>query len=868
MLKDKLISAGRERRDIIIVITITLLLPLFSMYIRLSERLYDFSSEYELLGITEYLINFFFLYLSGLLYLTYRRWLKAEKKRKELENIISSINPDVLLVVDQQRHIIVCNNTVQRMFGYDVNEVIQQTTDLLYFDRRSYPEDNKREIYETLEREGFHVGLATGKTKNNETFPLEIITGSLSGEYGAVLLLRDITARKEAEDALLKAHNELEMRVRERTEELTLQSMKLSDEIVMRKHKEEELQLERIKFQILAENAPFGMALIEADGTFKYANAGFLALYGYDSDECRSWASWLERITPENLTCHDSGFDWDDIQQELSLSVKITRMMKITNKDGAEKIVSCSIVPLEAGKYLMSCEDITDRKIAEDSLSESEERYRTVIENSNDGIAIVKDEIFIFVNRKFSEMFGYESPQEIKGRPALSVVHPDDAPKVNQALLMRQFDEKIVARYEFRGLKKDSEHIFLEASETNITFFGQPVSLLYVHDITERKSLESQLLHAQKMEAIGTLAGGIAHDFNNILTALMGYATLMQMKMDKDSSLRSYVDQILSASRKAADLTQSLLAFSRKQSVTLVPLDINNTIKVTEKLLKKLIIEDIELRTSLAKDDMIVMADKSQMDQILFNLVTNARDAMPKGGTITIETDVATIDSTFIRIHGFGEPGRYVLINVSDTGTGMDEATKVKIFDPFFTTKEVGKGTGLGLATVYGIVKQHSGYITADSEPDRGTTFRIYLPAVMAKVDQEQQKTAHAVIMGKETILIAEDNKAVRRFMREALQRHGYTIIEAIDGEDAVDKFKQHRNIDLSIIDSVMPKKNGREVYEEIHGINPHVKTLFMSGHTRDVVLNKGIEDKEFDFIAKPLSLNALLQKVREVLDR
>ncbi|MCX5812833.1 MAG: response regulator [Proteobacteria bacterium] len=219
-------------------------------------------------------------------------------------------------------------------------------------------------------------------------------------------------------------------------------------------------------------------------------------------------------------------------------------------------------------------------------------------------------------------------------------------------------------------------------------------------------------------------------------------------------------------------------------------------------------------------------------------------------------------------MYGFGEPGRYVLINVSDTGAGMDETTKAKIFDPFFTTKEVGRGTGLGLATVYGIVKQHNGYITADSEPNQGTAFRIYLPAAMAKVDKEQQKTAPAVIMGKETILIAEDNEEVRRFMREALQLHGYTIIEAIDGEDAVDKFKQHRDIDLSIIDSVMPKKNGREVYEEMHGINPHVKTLFTSGHTKDVILNKGIEDKEFDFIAKPLSLNNLLQKVREMLDK
>jgi CheY-like chemotaxis protein len=255
------------------------------------------------------------------------------------------------------------------------------------------------------------------------------------------------------------------------------------------------------------------------------------------------------------------------------------------------------------------------------------------------------------------------------------------------------------------------------------------------------------------------------------------------------------------------------------------------------------------------------------MDQIFFNLITNARDAMPKGGALTIETMITIIDSAFIKVHGFGEQGKYVQINISDTGTGMDEITRQKIFDPFFTTKEVGKGTGLGLATVYGIVKQHNGHITVDSALNGGTTFHIYLPHVRMKVD-EAGDTVIPATGGKETILIAEDNEGVRRFMREALQGHGYTILEAIDGEDAVERFKEQRNIDLIIIDSVMPRKNGREAYEEIHSIDPRIKVLFTSGYTKDIVLDKGIEEKEFDFIAKPLPLNKFLRKVREVLNR
>ena len=260
------------------------------------------------------------------------------------------------------------------------------------------------------------------------------------------------------------------------------------------------------------------------------------------------------------------------------------------------------------------------------------------------------------------------------------------------------------------------------------------------------------------------------------------------------------------------------------------------------------------------------MADATQIDQILFNLATNARDAMPRGGVLTIETKAVELDDESKRYHGYGEPGRYALLSISDTGMGMDEATKAKIFDPFFTTKEVGKGTGLGLSSVYGAVKQHNGYITVYSEPNIGTTFHIYLP-IVSKGAKEEESAPAPVKGGNETVLVAEDNEAVRDLLRDVLVEYGYRIIEATDGADAIEKFKKTDRIDLLILDSIMPIKNGREAYDEISKIRPDIKVLFTSGYTRDVILDKGIEDKKFDFISKPISPNVLLQKVREMLD-
>ena len=502
-------------------------------------------------------------------------------------------------------------------------------------------------------------------------------------------------------------------------------------------------------------------------------------------------------------------------------------------------------------------QEIDERKRTEERLLLSEQSLKDILQASPIGIGKAKNRVFDWVNETMCKITGY-SLEEIQGKTArLLYENGQEFGRVGETLSK----EKAV---ETKWVRKDGD---VRDILLHVTHTSDEAYIFTAIDFTEQKNLEGRLRQAQKMEAIGTLAGGIAHDFNNILTAMMGYATLVQMKVDTSNPLRPYVDQLILASRKAANLTQSLLAFSRQQPAQLAPLDINETIKATGKLLKRLLTEDIELHTLFSEENTTVMADKTQMDQILFNLVTNARDSMPRGGTLTIETDLVEIyDSTFIGDHGFERPGRYVQVKVSDTGIGMDEATREKIFDPFFTTKETGKGTGLGLATVYGIVKQCSGYITVESKLGQGSIFRIYLPSVRRRADKEHVAPV-TVKTGSETILVAEDNEEVRSFMREALKGCGYRIIEAMDGEDAVETFKQHQDADLIIVDSVMPKKNGREVYEEIHKIKPGIKALFTSGYTRDIILDKGIEDKEFNFIAKPLVLNDFLQKVRDILD-
>jgi PAS domain S-box-containing protein len=472
-------------------------------------------------------------------------------------------------------------------------------------------------------------------------------------------------------------------------------------------------------------------------------------------------------------------------------------------------------------------------------------------------------------------MMGYRA-EEMMGAKLLSLLFEEDVPDVLEKRTRRR--PGTYEQFERRFRRKDGSTLWVHASVTPIALDeeGRLIGSFAMYtDITSRKQaeeekalLESQLVQSQKMEAIGTLAGGVAHDFNNILTAIIGFASVLRMDMNDSDPKIGYIQQILTSANKAANLTQSLLAFSRKQRINLKRQRLNDVIEQTTKLLKRLLTEDIEMKVELSDQNPAILADATQIDQILINLTTNARDAMPRGGTLRIETGVVTLDEEFIALHGYGETGQYALLSVSDTGTGMDENTREHIFEPFFTTKEVGKGTGLGLSSVYGIVRQHNGYIAVDSAINRGATFQIYFPLVRWKEERTSPEASEAQ-GGSEIILVAEDDRGVRTLITDVLHRYGYTTIEATDGQDALQKFMDNRNvIDLIIIDVVMPKMNGKEVYEEIRSVKPNIKTLFVSGYTRDVIIDKGVEDTMVDFIKKPIALQEFLKKVREILGK
>ena len=517
-----------------------------------------------------------------------------------------------------------------------------------------------------------------------------------------------------------------------------------------------------------------------------------------------------------------------------------------------------------------SIRDITERKRAEEALKKSEEKYRNIFENAVEGIFQSTPEgRYRSANPALARMHGFDSPEElittVTDIARQIYVNPQERLRLNKMLEGQAF----VENYETEQYRKDGGKIW--TSSTIRAVRSPEEQVLYyegtVQDITERKSLEAQLLQAQKMEAIGTLAGGVAHDFNNILMALMGYANLLQMKMAEDDPLGAYVDQILASTAKAANLTHSLLAFGRKQMMELRPYSVNTILRDVEGLLRRLLPEDIQL-TMVLGDDVTITADMTQIDQVLMNLATNARDAMPQGGELRIESTQIEIDEEFLRIHGYGKPGPYALLSVRDTGTGIDAKTQEKIFEPFYTTKEVGKGTGLGLSIIYGIVKQHEGYVTVSSEPNAGTTFRLYLPVAKEK-SRARKKPPRDLEGGRETILFAEDNPDIRTIAHEILETAGYTVIEATDGEDAIEKFMEHKDaIDLLVLDVVMPRKNGKEAYEAIRAVKKEVKVLFVSGYAGDVVLDKGISDKDFHYVSKPLAPHALLQKIREALGR
>jgi PAS domain S-box-containing protein len=673
------------------------------------------------------------------------------------------------------------------------------------------------------------------------------------------------------EQEYLTEHNRrLIAKLEKKMAQLEENKQELERQVVERRQAEELIRDSEERFRTIFDTVSDAIFLQDIDtGLIVEMNRVTCDMFGYDRGELKSLS--LDRLCAEDLSPYTPG-DMRELTTKVRSGEPQFFEWKMRDREGRIFWVEILMKLVRLGttdRMLVVIRDIKARKTAEEALNSERLKLKILSDNAPFGMVLIDREgRYTYINSKFRDMFGYDLNDIPDGRTWFRRVYPDDR--------LRQ-EAMTTWREEISGLPRGERKLKVfavtcaDGSQKVVNFIPLKLDsgdyLVTCEDITELKKLERQLHQSQKMEAIGSLAGGVAHDFNNILTTLMGYAGLLQMEMDRHDPLGLYVEQIISASQKAANLTRSLLAFSRQQPIVLNPVSINDTIRSTQKLLKRLLTEDVEFRVSLEPEGMVIMADATQIDQILFNLVANARDAMPKGGRLLIATSKTDIDERFVRAHGYGKPGMYVMVIVSDTGTGMDEATKEKIFDPFFSTKEVGKGTGLGLSTVYGIVKQHDGFINVYSEPGKGTTFRIYFPLVGLEAPQE--KGFEPVTQkGTETILVAEDNADLRHLVTKVLAKHGYRTIEAVDGQDAIDNYGKHKGIDLIIVDSVMPKRNGREVYEEIRKVDPAVAFLFTSGHTKDTILNRGIADSEFDFLPKPIAPFELLQMVRKVLDR
>ena len=527
------------------------------------------------------------------------------------------------------------------------------------------------------------------------------------------------------------------------------------------------------------------------------------------------------------------------------------------------------VKPFEMSHLLMTVEQAVRKQRLAQALLDSDERYRFVTENIADAVFLLElDGRIALGNHRAETITGY-AQAELVGRAFFSLLPEAGAREARARLSDVRAGVKVSPFFEVELIQKDGARVLLEVHVTSVLKDGQPVARLGVaRDITERRYLEDQLRQAQKMEGIGRLAAGVAHDFNNLLTAIGGRCYLVLNALTSENPIRREIEIIQDAAERAAKLTHQLLAFSRKQILDPCVLDLNATVTGIEPLLRRMIREDIEIATALDSAAGRVKADAGQIEQVLLNLAVNASDAMPNGGWLTLATSNVTLDEAYARTHAEVEPGPYVMLSVSDTGHGMTAEVQAHIFEPFFTTKEVGKGTGLGLATVYGIAKQSGGHITVYSEPGHGAVFKLYLPRVEeGPGTAEPARPTEITRRGSETVLLVEDDEPLRTLAREILSIQGYTVLDAISPSEALRLADAHPGpIHLLVTDVVMPQMNGRQVADHLLAARPGLKVLFMSGYTDAAIVEHGVLEPGTHFLQKPFTPDGLSRKVREAL--
>lgn len=645
-------------------------------------------------------------------------------------------------------------------------------------------------------------------------------------------------------------------------------------DITDRKHAEEALKNSEQKWRNILVNIPqIGIAL-DPDAKIIFANAHFLKVTGWNEEDIMG-KDWFDTFIPAHAR--------EDVRRVFAKTVDQKETFDISNyeneimtKTGELRDVAWSNVPtkdLQGNITDVTCLgiDLTEIRQAEEELRKSNERLRMIAENTGTMIAILDNQgTYEFVNPAH-RVLGYE-PDELLGTSGFTLIHPEDVSKLAEALQKGLQGELSRFTVTYRAKHKDGRTLTIEGTFDSIwSKDGQLEKIVFVgDDITERKLMEEQLHQAQKMETVGRLAGGVAHDFNNMLGIIIANTEMAGMQCDADDPIYLNLQEILKASHRAADTARHLLAFARKQIVSPKVLDANDTILDSLKMLRRLIGEDIHLRFVPGKDVWKIKMDPSQLQQILNNLVLNSRDAMPNGGNITIETKNALLDEVHCQMHNGIKPGDYVMVAVSDTGEGIAPEVMDHLFDPFFTTKEVGKGTGLGLAMIYGAIKQNNGHVEIISELGEGATVRLYLPRVEEEASRPKEKVIEKTVPGgNETVLVAEDERALLDTCRYVLERQGYTVLTAQNPKEALEIAEKHPGeIDLLLTDVVMPDMDGKKLAEKLQAMRPSLKMLFMSGYTADVMAQHGILDQETIFIQKPFTFTGLAEKVREVLDK
>ena len=765
-------------------------------------------------------------------YTVYVRDITARRRAEEMVMRLAAIvesSQDAIVGKDLNCQITSWNLGAERMYGYSANEMVGQNESILA------PAGRSKEIHKIID------DLKAGKpTTNFETVRLakngRLLAVSLSVSpvfdsdgalIGASSIARDITAQKLVEEALRRAN------------------------------------------ETSIYGSPVPIIAVDVESRVTMWNPAAEALFGWSESEVLGKRN---PIIPEDGLAEAARLHARVRSGETLRGIETTRQ----KRDGSLLTISMSAAPIRDASrnvkgILGFLADISDQKRSEKALRQAEEKYRSIFENTMEGIyQTTPDGKYISANPALARMLGFDSPEELiySRRDIRNQEYVN--PEMHTEFVATMREHGSVQDFEYEAYRKDGKAI--RVSENARVVRNSDGEILYfegtVEDITHRRELEQQLRQMQKIEAIGRLAGGVAHDFNNILMAISSYAELLEQKLP-DPTARRYAGEIVKATDRGSSLTEGLLTFSRKQVPSPKVLDLNALISEEIKMLKRLIPENIELQFVAGAEIGRVKADPSQVQQVLMNLIINSRDAMPNGGRLVIET----ANSEFGRADGcfVNQPsaGKYVMVAVNDNGCGMTAETKSHIFEPFFTTKEQGKGTGLGLAIVFGIVKQSGGQIFVHSEPDIGTTFKIYFPLVETEIQMADKEELNQPITGTETILLVEDEDGVRESAAEFLRESGYTVLTAKKGPDALHVAEHYdRPIHLLLTDLIMPQMSGRELSEKMAGIRPEIRVLFMSGYSNNLLANQEGVDPEYSLLQKPFRLAALGRRVREVLGR